>query len=81
MSEYYWNEYIKFYVDEEMVKHTLKYHQRSVSKWVVNEKLDKSKINLIQADKLKVSGVKVDTICIENLEKTTQNILSNLKPE
>lgn len=81
MSEYYWNEYIKFYVDEEMVKHTLKYHQRSVSKWVVNEKLDKSKINLIQADKLKVSDVKVDTICIENLEKTTQNILSNLKPE
>lgn len=79
MSEYYWNEYIKYYIDEELLKDTLKYHQRSVSKWVSNEKIEKSRISLIRADELKVADVKIDIICNELLGKTTQGILSKLK--
>ena len=35
MNDYYWNEYIKYYVDKKMLKDTLKYHQKTVSKWLM----------------------------------------------
>lgn len=79
MSDYYWNEFIKLYVDEEMLKDTLKYHQRTINKWVKSSIIDVSKVGLLQADILKTSEIKITEQKIDQTSTCIKCIFNDIK--
>lgn len=79
MSDYYWNEFIKLYIDEEMLKDTLKYHQRTINKWVKNIIVDVSRVGLLQADILKTSEIKINEQKIDQTSTYIRCIFNDIK--
>ena len=65
MSNHYWNEFIKYYIDNRILLSTLKYHQQTVDKFNTSNCIDKKFIELCRADTVKVSDVKLDTFTIK----------------
>lgn len=77
MSNHYWNEYMNYHVDENMLVDSLKYHQMTEKKYVGMQKLSDSYIKLCEASTVKVSDVKIQSFDIENIY--VQQILSALQ--
>lgn len=65
MSNHYWNEFIKYYIDDRILLSTLKYHQQTIDKFNTTDCIDKNLIELCRADTVNVSDVKLDTFTIK----------------
>ena len=65
MNDYYWNEYIKLFVDDNLLKETLKYHQRTLIKYPKKRSPSDMMINLCQANVIKKADVIIDTISLK----------------
>ena len=65
MSNHYWNEFIKYYIDDRILLSTLKYHQQTIDKFNTSDCIDKNLIELCRADTVNVSDVKLDTFTIK----------------
>lgn len=66
MSNHYWNEFIKYYIDDRMLLNTLKYHQKAVDKFCYPPQIDQTLIELCRADTVRVADVKLDTFTTSN---------------
>lgn len=67
MNDYYWNEYIKLFVDDNLLKETLKYHQRTLIKYSKKRSPSDMMINLCQANMIKKADVIIDLISIKEI--------------
>ena len=66
MSNYYWNEYMKHYVDNDLLLNTLKYHQRTVNRIAIQGKIDDDLLELCEANKIKVADIKLSVHEVKN---------------
>ena len=78
MNDYYWNEYIKYYVDKKMLKDTLKYHQKTVSKWLMQSE-PSEEVDMMNAREMLSSDVYMETVDMENLDHVLQDVLGEVK--
>lgn len=79
MSEYYWNEYIKYFLDEELYKATLKYHQKTIYKDNSHLPMMSEKKNLLQAGIVKASDIKHMEKYVHTLDTSIKDIYFSLK--
>lgn len=79
MNDYYWNEYIKYYVDEKILKDTLKYHQKTVSKWLMQSGPSEEEIDMMNARDILSSDVYMETADMNHLDQVLQDILEEIK--
>lgn len=66
MSNHYWNEYMNYYVDDYLLKDTLKYHQKTCKKIYNSEVSEDLLMELCKADKVKTSDVRISELHIDD---------------
>ena len=79
MSEYYWNEYIKYFIDEELYRDTLKYHQRTLYKDSGYLTMLSEKKSLLQAGRVKSSDIKYMEKSVYALNARIRDMFFSLK--
>lgn len=66
MSNHYWNEYMNYYIQEDLFVNTLKYHQRTCRKESFITNISPFVLEISGATEVKASDVKLDKINVEN---------------
>lgn len=79
MSEYYWNEYVKYFIDEELYRDTLKYHQKTLYKEKVVLPMISQKKELLQTYKVKTSDIKYLEKPVSSLDTNIKRVFFSLK--
>lgn len=79
MSDYYWNEYIKFFINDDLLKETLKYHQRTLTKYPKERFPSDMMIKLCQADTVKKSDIIIDLISVKKIQGIILEIYKEIK--
>lgn len=79
MSDYYWNEYIKYYIDMEFYRDTMKFHQRTICKEYRTFLGIKNKKEMLLAKKTLAADVQLDEVMLGNVDDTTKDAICILK--
>lgn len=79
MNDYYWNEYIKLFVNDDLLKHTLKYHQRTLIKYPQKRNPTDMMINLCQANAIKKADIIIDLILFKEITGEILKLYEELK--
>ncbi|PLS35133.1 hypothetical protein CYV26_06960 [Carnobacterium maltaromaticum] len=77
MNDYYWNEYKNMMLDEEFLKETLKYQQRSID--VIKKKDDlEFKNTILNLDRVKSSDTRIQSYHFEQFPTDIQDIFEEI---
>ncbi len=79
MNDYYWNEYIKLFVNDNLLKETLKYHQRTLTKYSKKRNPSDMMVKLCQANEVKKADIIIDLIPLKEITGGLLEVYEEMK--